>query len=1192
MKTKRGILGLFLALCVVWSMLPLGAFAADENAGDEPKPISAIADLLRIDQNLSGNYVLTNDIDLSNIRNLTPIGTEKEPFTGTFDGNGHKITGLTINKTDSEAQGLFGYVGSGGTVKNLTVSGNVSVSGTGDYVGSVVGFNKGGTVENCCNTGEVSVSGTGIRIGGVVGQNNGGTVENCCNTGVVSGSVEIVGGVVGFNESGTVKNCYNTGEVSDDVGFTGGVVGYNVAGTVENCYNTGEVSDGGSAGGVVGYSGGTVKNCYNTGEVSGDVSAGGVVGYSGGTVTNCYNTGAVNGDGSAGGVVGSSGDTVTNCYYLEDTADGGIGDGSYTGNGVKSLSTEEFSNKGNFTDWDFNSTWEMSALLGRPILQSNREGGSGTPESPYEIPDLATLERARDLINDDNGNYGNKSYVLTDDIDMSGKYGEGKDSWTPIGTSLAPFTGTFDGQGHRITGLYINASDSSYQGLFGYMSGTNSAVRNLTVSGTVSGNSYVGGVVGWNSGSGTVTNCYNTGEVTGTGASAGGVVGENSGTVENCSNTGEVSGEGSVGGVVGENNGTVENCSNTGKVSGTDTSAGGVVGENNGIVENCSNTGEVSGEGSVGGVVGENSVISTVTNCYNTGTVSGSGGNSAGGVVGNNFGGVTNCYNTGSVSGSSLIGGVVGWNDDGTVANCYYEQGKAASGIGSSESNENAESKDVGAFKSGEVAWLLQNGQTPDGDTNVKPLVWGQKIDEDDDPVLTAFNPDAPQVYRVTFAGAEDVPNVPDQYVNANCTVTEPDIRDKEDSTLGWYSDSRYTTRWDFENDTVRQDMTLHAKWLSNDASVSSVTVKGTAAARNDNNTFTVTLPSLPTANDIQITAATGATVTSGPTMENDGATWTFTVTAEDGTTADYTIQITVEQPAPDPEPETPVTPPAPPSGGGPSNPTYRPDIGTTENGEVDVSTTRPHAGDTVTVTPKPDDGYDVQTVTVTDEDGETVPVTPNADGSFTFTQPEGEVTIDVAFTPHVSSSIQLQDGSAVEIASPDDVIEIPQSSTFTVHFTSEKPLSDFAFLAGNGKAIATDTVSVWNPETREGTYTLYGLGAPGSEHDTTGIYVNGVKLFTMKVVPRPLTSDTTVDFAMQVGGTYQFWVKPDDPDASYTFNTANGDMLQTSIVKDAYPDAQGRYLCRLTVTGRGDTVGVYCQIDGNTYKLFTVNCQ
>ena len=169
----------------------------------------------------------------------------------------------------------------------------------------------------------------------------------------------------------------------------------------------------------------------------------------------------------------------------------------------------------------------------------------------------------------------------------------------------------------------------------------------------------------------------------------------------------------------------------------------------------------------------------------------------------------------------------------------------------------------------------------------------------------------------------------------------------------------------------------------------------------------------------------------------------------------------------------------------------------------MDVSTTRPHAGDTVTVTPKPDDGYDVQTVTVTDEDGETVPVTKNEDGSFTFTQPAGEVTIDVAFTPHVSSSIEIQNGASVAIASPDDVIEIPQSSTFTVHFTSEKPLSDFAFPGRQRQGHRNGTRSPRGIlRQNRGTYTLYGLGAPGSAHDTTGIYVNGVKLFTMKVVP------------------------------------------------------------------------------------------
>ena len=358
MKTKRGILGLFLALCVVWSMLPLGAFAADENADDGKTHISAIADLLAINDNLDGHYVLDGDIDLTDCLDggsWTPIGTEDKPFTGTFDGNGYSIKGLYIN-SNSENQGLFGYMsGTNSAVRNLTVSGTVSVSGNNVSVGGVVGRNNGGAITNCHNTVAVSGSkGDSIYVGGVVGYNSSGTVTNCSNTGTVSGGGSVsgntnVGGVVGFSIGGTVENCCNTGEVSGGDVSAGGVVGYNVAGIVENCYNTGKVSDGVFTGGVVGYNvTGTVENCYNTGTVSGtDTSVGGVVGWN------------TNG-------------TVTNCYYLEGTADKGVGDGSYTGNGVKSLSTEEFSNKGNFTDWDFTSTWEMSELLGRPILRSNR----------------------------------------------------------------------------------------------------------------------------------------------------------------------------------------------------------------------------------------------------------------------------------------------------------------------------------------------------------------------------------------------------------------------------------------------------------------------------------------------------------------------------------------------------------------------------------------------------------------------------------------------------------------------------------------------------------------------------------------------------------------------------------------------------------------------------------------------------
>ncbi len=192
---------------------------------------------------------------------------------------------------------------------------------------------------------------------------------------------------------------------------------------------------------------------------------------------------------------------------------------------------------------------------------------------------------------------------------------------------------------------------------------------------------------------------------------------------------------------------------------------------------------------------------------------------------------------------------------------------------------------------------------------------------------------------------------------------------------------------------------------------------------------------------------------------------------------------------------------------------------------------------------------------------------------------------------PSVQSVVTLQDGSEVTPNS-DDLIEIPQSSTFVVTMTSDKPLDSFNLTTGNGKAIATGTIKAWDPATKTGTYTLYGLGAPDGPDNTAGVYVNGQKLFAMKTVRRPLVSDTTVSFSMKEGKEYVFWVKPDDPNASFTFNTANGSMLQTSIVKGAYPDKEGRYYCRIKVTKAGGDVGVYCRLNNNTYKLFSVKCE
>ena len=428
-----------------------------------------------------------------------------------------------------------------------------------------------------------TVSG-GEAVGGVVGINNG-TVTNCCNTGDVSGS-GYVGGVVGVT-NGTMTNCRNTGDVSggSEGSLVGGVVGA-TNGTVTNCCNTGDVSGSDYVGGVAGYSnnGGTVTNCCNTGDVSGtNIAVGGVVGYSGysaSTITNCYNTGTVSGSGYVGGVVGWNNGTVTNCYYLTGTADGGI-NGADAEGGAEVKTAAEFAVQNTFVNWDFGGTWSMDNIFGRPVLTAIAEtdyfSGEGTAESPYLIPDLATLEIFRNYINAYNG--AGEYFKLTADIDMSENYGAdiggSEVSWTPIGNGIVPFTGNFDGGGHTISGLYINAPSSDKQGLFGVV-GEGGTVQNLGVDGWVIGDYYVGGVVGMNYG--TVTSCFNTGDVGGD-YYVGGVAGMSNGTVTSCFNTGDVNGSDYVGGVAGRSYSTVTNCyyltgTANGGIGGTEDSGG------------------------------------------------------------------------------------------------------------------------------------------------------------------------------------------------------------------------------------------------------------------------------------------------------------------------------------------------------------------------------------------------------------------------------------------------------------------------------------------------------------------------------------------------------------------------------------------------------------------------------------------
>ena len=380
----------------------------------------------------------------------------------------------------------------------------------------------------------------------------------------------------------------------------------------------------------------------------------------------------------------------------------------------------------------------------------------GTKDAVYEISNAGQLYWFAGLVNGTlSGVAQNKSAnaVLTADIVVNanvlksdGTLNEGTfKEWTPIATSASPYTGIFDGQNHTISGLYFNQEDSYNVGLFSRNNGkiANAGILDSYFYGT----SKVGGMCG-NNYTGTISNCYNTGSVSGIGT-AGGVSGYNyTGSITNCYNTGNVSGSsGFVGGVSGYNSkGTIINSYNAGSVSGLEY-VGGVSGINyTGSITDCYNIGSVSGsEGNVGGVNGYNDG-GTITNCYNVGSVGGSG--YVGGVNGWNKGIITNCYNTGSVSGTGVnVGGVIGRNEsNASITNCYYGSTiYTGNAIGANDgTTEKVEGKTTEQFKTGEVAYLLQNGQSEE--------IWGQTIGTDTYPVLHG-----PKVYKsITYMGCND----------------------------------------------------------------------------------------------------------------------------------------------------------------------------------------------------------------------------------------------------------------------------------------------------------------------------------------------------------------------------------------------------------------------------------------------------
>ena len=602
-------------------------FAALVNGDTNVEGVAAAdkAACAELTQNIKVNSgVLQSDgslaADASSFTAWTPISTDTEnPYTGTFDGMGYTISGLySYNTNNSNLIGLFGYVGSGSKICNVGIVDSYFNGRSG--IGGVCGYCiSGGEITNCYNTG--TVIGTGVNIGGVCGYNSG-TITDCYNTGNVSGT-----------------------STSNQEGFVGGVCGCNNGypnmSTITRSYNSGKVSGGYNVGGVCGANGfdnaAKTINCYNTGEVTGTNDyVGGICGYngaSGSRIENCYNSAAVSGSSYVGSVCGLNHAVITTCYYLTTESElSGVG-----GSGTNAVSNAHGKTAGQFNSgevcyllnaseevftWrqDLNSDnlpvldeshGKVYASAPCPAHFSNSQSDLAATEHSYKdgvcevcgevdirpemidgVYQLKTSEQIYWFAEQVNGDNKDLNAVLLNDIIVN--FGEVSAStedakvWKPIGNNIAPYTGTFDGKGHTISGLYFNdtSESSKYVGLFGKI-GSGGRVSNVNVT-----NSYFNGY-----------------------EQVGGICGCNEGSIANCHVQGILSAKYYAGGVCGSNGGTITNCYNTGTVSGVTFGFGGVCGQNYGTIKNCYNTGTVSCPNyKIGGVCGSNS--KTITNCY------------------------------------------------------------------------------------------------------------------------------------------------------------------------------------------------------------------------------------------------------------------------------------------------------------------------------------------------------------------------------------------------------------------------------------------------------------------------------------------------------------------------------------------------------------------------------------------------
>lgn len=662
------------------------------------------AKLVNEGNNFSGKTVeLAADIDLTGYV-WTPIGSGKH-FAGTFNGNNHKVTGMSVFAAGIGYAGLFGYV-SGGTVQNVHVVGKVTAMNVSDVGGIVGQVGANSVVQNCLSEVTVTATGKSTAVGGVVGTSVG-TINLCWNKEAVAAGDAFVGGVVG---DGNAKNCANFGKVKSESN-AGGIAGN---GKVENSYNLGDVT--GDETFTEGISNGTVINSYYVCKLNGTdkmayvntnetlVTLGGDDGktymagekklvdvlndehgtnelwftnpeknvylprhatkWDGETDTDCtFKTitvtydpnGGVNKDGSNTPVTVSEmvyvvgEDVVTPAKHTVLAADAeNLGFKHENGN-IKETPWNTKAD-GSGTGYAAENTITIIELTKGITLYAQWDKiweGMGTADEPYQIHNAEKLTALVTQVNNNGFDYNKKHFKLTSNITLTGE-------WTPIGNSItgASFNGNLNGNDKRISGLQIT-NGSGVAGLFGYL-GTPSAtsaiatIEKLTIEGSISCNGgQAGGLVGLIRPSSVfvLNNVHTKVSITGSGSGSdvGGIIGRVGGYAffTNCSNGASVSGRGSVGGLVGS---FVQ---------------GGVE------FNSCSNSAAVTGTNAAGICAGQTDLTYTeFTGCVNNGAVNGTS-QAAGISLGGTF---TGCSNNQTVTSSN--GNAAGIGINGKAEKC------------------------------------------------------------------------------------------------------------------------------------------------------------------------------------------------------------------------------------------------------------------------------------------------------------------------------------------------------------------------------------------------------------------------------------------------------------------------------------------------------------------------------------------